>query len=64
MCTPYTELNVPEFKARVLEGGPRSYSFGREADLARHVEMLRAEFSGKTYLEFFHAARSRSSAAG
>ena len=33
-----------------------SVSFGRKSELNAHIDMLRKEFSGKTYLEFFHAA--------
>lgn len=56
MCTAETPLDIERFKAELVNCGPRHYSFGRKADLDAHIHMLKIEFSGKTYLEFFHAA--------
>jgi hypothetical protein len=39
-----------------LELGAEEYSYGRHKDLDLHLDMLKKEFSGRTYLEFFHAA--------
>lgn len=56
MCSPTTELLIEEFKQKKVEQGSGHTSFGREHELSRHIAMLKDEFSGKSYLGFFHAA--------
>ena len=56
MWTPDSLLDIQRFKTSIVDGGPQKYSFGRKTNLNAHLEMLKTEFSGKTYLEFFHAA--------
>ena len=55
MWTPDSHLDIQRFKTSIVDGVPSKYSYGRKANLNAHLEMLKTEFSGKTYLEFFHA---------
>ncbi len=55
-CTPKTKLVIRDFKENVLDYGPQHYSFHRIRDTDEHINALKKEFSGKSYLEFFHAA--------
>lgn len=56
MFTPEDDPDLEQLKITVVEDGQQEYSFGRKDDLNDHLKMLAAEFSGRSQIEFFHAA--------
>ncbi len=52
----YEEVDTKTFKNRIVELGDPIYTFGTKVDLEEHLSVLAQEFSGKSYLEYFHAA--------
>lgn len=42
-------------KREIIAGSEAVYSFGRTDNLDEHIDLVRREFAGRSYLEFFHA---------
>ncbi len=59
-CTPETKLRIREFKATILDKATldndhQHYAMRSHPDIHEHISRLKKVFSGKSYLEFFHA---------
>jgi hypothetical protein len=56
LFAPTDDPDLETLKNSVVDAGERSFERGRTSDLTEHLLLMSREFSGKSQLEFFHAA--------